>query len=99
MKRILSLLLCLAMFLTVSGLVLAEGESSSTTDPTGPSGPTEPPVPFEFEVVSSSQSGNTLTVRWNQSEAGGAMVTAVRIDGTDITVTISPRLPTPLPSA
>ncbi len=70
MKRILSLLLCLAMFLTVSGLVLAEGESSSTTDPTGPSGPTEPPVPFEFEVVSSSQSGNTLTVRWNQSEAG-----------------------------
>ena len=93
MKRILSLLLCLAMFLTVSGLVLAEGESSSTTDPTGPSGPTEPPVPFEFEVVSSSQSGNTLTVRWNQSEAGGAMVTAVRIDGTDITVTISPTSP------
>lgn len=57
MKRILSLLLCLAMFLTVSGLVLAEGESSSTTDPTGPSGPTEPPVPFEFEVVSSSPVG------------------------------------------
>lgn len=90
MKRILSLLLCLAMFLTVSGLVLAQGDESSVPDASDSSKPSDS---FEFEVVRSSQSGNTLTIQWNQSEAEGAMVTAVRIDGTDITVTISPTDP------
>lgn len=71
MKRILSLLLCLAMFLTVSGLVLAEGEDSSTPDVTDPS---DPATSFEFEVISSSpngkypdgsmESGGGPTARW-----------------------------------
>ncbi len=86
MKRILSLLLCLAMFLTVSGLVLAEGEDSSTPDVTDPS---DPATSFEFEVISSSQTENTLTVQWNQEEADGVMVMAALIDDTDMPVTIS----------
>lgn len=33
------------------------------------------------------------TALWLKTHPGGAMVTAVRIDGTDITVTISPTSP------
>ncbi len=90
MKRFLSLLLCLVMFMTVSGLVLAEGEDPSTPDVTEPS---DPVTPFEFRVIQSSQTESTLTVQWNQEEAGGAMVTAARIDDADMPVTISASSP------
>lgn len=51
--------------------------------------PSDPATSFEFEVISSSQTENTLTVQWNQEEADGVMVMAALIDDTDMPVTIS----------
>ncbi len=85
MKRICSLLLCLALLLTLSGLVLAEGENPA--DP-GSSDVSDAPAAFEFKIVSTSQTASKLTVKWNQEEAGdNVKVAGMKIDGTEFIVT------------
>lgn len=85
MKRICSLLLCLALLLTLSGLVLAEGEDSSNP---GSSDSSEAPGKFEFKIISMSQTASKLTVKWNQAEAGASVIViGMKIDGTEFTAT------------